>query len=172
MSAPSAWTIQQVLSIASGTLNRMEAEGTLSTDEADLMAALREDGADVDTLLLRLARARDEAQREGELLDKRIADLSARRDRFKRGFDEYHRAVYGILDVLGLKRWRHAEFTAFFVDRPASAVITDEAALPDEFVRISRAPDKSALAEALRDGQVIPGAELRNSLPSLTIRTK
>jgi hypothetical protein len=172
MSPPSAWTIQAVLSIAAGTLNRMEAEGTLSTDETELMSALREDGADVDTLLLRLARAQDEATRNNEAVNARMDALRVRASRFHRQREEYRGAIYGIFDVLGVTKWKHAEFSVSLSEGKPGVVITDEAALPDEFVRISRSPDKSALAEALRSGQVIPGAEMRNSLPTLTIRTK
>ena len=172
MSAPSAWTIQTVLAIAEGTLNRMEAEGVVTTDEEELMAALREDGADVDTLLLRLARAQDEASKNAEAIGERMDALANRRERFKRQREEYRGAIYGILDVLGVTKWKHAEFSVSTSAAKPGVVVTDEAALPDEFVRISRSPDKSALAEALRSGQVVPGAELRNSLPTLTIRTK
>lgn len=51
-------------------------------------------------------------------------------------------------------------------------VITDEAALPAEFVRVERTPDKTAIANALRAAQDVPGAELGNAAPQLTIRTK
>jgi hypothetical protein len=172
MSAPSAWTIQQVLSIAAGTLNRMEAEGTLSTDEAELMAALREDGADVDTLLLRLARAQDEASKNAEAIGERMDALANRRERFKRQREEYRGALYGILDVLGVTKWKHAEFSVSLSEGKPGVVITDEAALSEEFVRISRVPNKTAIANALHVGRIIPGAELRNILPTLTIRTK
>ena len=172
MTAPSAFKIQQVLAIAHGTLARMEADGVVTTDEADLLAALHEDGADVDTLLLRLARAQDEAEKAAEALDDRIGDLTMRCRRALRQRTEYRAAIYGILDVLGLTKWKHAEFSVALSEGKPGVVITDEAALPDAFVRISCAPDKSALAEALRAGHVVEGAELRNSLPTLTIRTK
>jgi hypothetical protein len=53
---------------------------------------------------------------------------------------------------------------------PAKVVITDEAAIPDEFIRIKRDPNKTAIKEALVGGQDVPGATLSNGGTSLTIR--
>lgn len=169
---PSAWRIQQVLAIVGNTLNRMEAEGTLATDEADLVAALREETPEVDALLLRLVRAQDEAKWTAEAINDRIGDLTIRRNRANRRHDEYRRAIYGILDVMGLKNWRSAEFSVSTSMGKPGVVITDEAALPAEFVRVERTPDKTAIANALRAAQDVPGAELGNAAPQLTIRTK
>jgi hypothetical protein len=53
----------------------------------------------------------------------------------------------------------------------ASVVITDDAAIPPEYMR-QPAPvaDKAAIAKALKDGREVPGAVLRNGAPGLTIR--
>ena len=55
-----------------------------------------------------------------------------------------------------------------------TALITDEAAIPDRFVKIvtERKIDKAELLAALKDGEVIEGATLTNSMPSLTLRSK
>ena len=45
----------------------------------------------------------------------------------------------------------------------------DESALPEAFIR--RAPDKVAIAKALRAGQEVTGASLGNNQPRLIIRT-
>lgn len=169
---PSAWRIQQVLAIVGNTLNRMEAEGTLATDEADLVAALREETPEVDALLLRLVRAQDEAARNNEAVNERMDALRVRSSRFARQREEYRRAIFGILDVIGVTKWRSAEFSVSTSMGKPGVVITDEAALPAEFVRVERTPDKTAIANALRAAQDVPGAELGNAAPQLTIRTK
>lgn len=172
MTAPSSWTIQSVLAIVHGTLSRMEAEGTLVTDEADLVAALREEVPEVDTLLLRLVRAQDEAAHAAEAINARIDALAARRDRAKRQREEYRRAIFGILDVLGVTKWRSAEFSVGTSVGKPGVVITDADALPAEFVRVERVPDKLAIANALRAAHDVPGAALQNAMPMLSIRTK
>ena len=53
----------------------------------------------------------------------------------------------------------------------ASVIVTDESAIPAEYMRQPPpAPDKAALARALKGGAQIPGAVLRNGEPGLTIR--
>jgi len=51
-------------------------------------------------------------------------------------------------------------------------IVTDEAVLPDNCVRIKREPNKIAIKELLGRGEQIAGAELSNSEPSLTVRVK
>lgn len=53
---------------------------------------------------------------------------------------------------------------------PAKVIITDEGVIPDEFVRIKREPNKTAIKEALVGGKDVPGTTLSNGGTSLTIR--
>ncbi len=48
----------------------------------------------------------------------------------------------------------------------------DPAALPDELCKISRDLNRTAIKDALKDGQTVPGFQLSNGPPSITIRTK
>ena len=172
MTAPSAWTIQAVMAIANATLERMAKDGTLDTDEAALMEALRDAGADVDGLLVRLCRAGDEAKANRVAVDQRINALHARYDRYQRQLDEYRAAVNAILDSLGLSKWRHAEFTVSVSAGRPGVVVTDVDALPAEYVRVTKSPDKAAIKAAMEQGEVINGAEWQNPRPTLRIMTK
>ena len=49
---------------------------------------------------------------------------------------------------------------------------TDAAAVPDDFVRIRREPDKTAIGAALASGADVPGATMANGMPQLRILTK
>ena len=53
---------------------------------------------------------------------------------------------------------------------PSKVIITDENVIPDEFVRVKREPNKTAIKEALVGGKDVPGATLSNGGTSLTIR--
>jgi hypothetical protein len=62
---------------------------------------------------------------------------------------------------------------AITLSKPAKQVeITDEAALPDEYVKVKTtvSPDKVALAKALKDGIEVPGAILIDGASRLTIK--
>jgi hypothetical protein len=51
-------------------------------------------------------------------------------------------------------------------------VITNKEALPEQFIRIKREEDKVAIKDALKRGEIVPGAELSNGGETLTIRRK
>lgn len=168
MSAPSPFQLQAVMSIAQAAASRLQADGVLDEDGAALFAECPDAG----TMLVRVLRAMDEAKRNAEAIDKRIADLEARRDREIRRHGECRATAFAILEVLGLTKWKHPEFTVSVSPGRAGVVITDEAALPEEFLRVTTSPDKAKIKAALEMGQVVLGATLQNTMPTLTVRTK
>lgn len=172
MTAPNAWQIQQIMAIAHATLARMEQDGTLDSDEAAVLAALHAEVPEVDGLLVRLLRAMGEARANEEAISRRVDALQVREARFARQAENYRAATYAILDALGLTKWRHAEFSVSVSAARPGVVITDEAALPDQAWRVERKIDKAKLRELLEAGEVVPGAELANGIPTMTVRTK
>jgi hypothetical protein len=54
------------------------------------------------------------------------------------------------------------------ISYPRKPLVTNAEELPDTYIR--HAPDMVAIGKALRAGETIPGAELRNPEPQLTIR--
>ena len=48
-------------------------------------------------------------------------------------------------------------------------IITDEAAIPGELMRVTREPNKKAIGERLKAGEAIPGACLSNAEPYVRI---
>lgn len=172
MTTPSPYAIQAAMAAAQSALSRLEASGDVDTDEAAALAVLREEAPDIDTVLCRLLAAADEADRMADALGTRLLVLGARRQRFLRQHAEYRRTVFAMLDALGLRKWKNAEFSVSITDGRPGVVITDEAALPDSFVRITKTPDKTAIGCALREGHEVPGATMQNGAPSMTVRTK
>ena len=172
MTAPSAWTLQQVMSIAQATLARMEADGTLDTDEAALMDALRQEVPEVDDVLVRLLRARGEALANEEAISSRVDALQAREARFAKQAEAYRGAINAVMYALGITKWRHAEFSVSLSPGRPGVVITDEAALGPMFTKTKVEPDKAKIREFLEAGTPVTGAHLANGLPTLTVRTK
>ena len=172
MTAPSPYAIQAAMSAAQSALSRLEASGDVDTDEAAALAVLREEAPDIETVLARLLRAMGEATEFEKAVDARIFALEERRKRFTRQAEEYRRTVFAMLDALGLRKWKNAEFSVSITDGRPGVVVTDEAALPDAFVRIKREPDKAAIKAALERGELVNGAGLSNGLASLSIRMK
>ena len=75
------------------------------------------------------------------------------------------------MEASGIKKIECPLFTISLGKAPDKVQIIDESAIPDEFIRtkVEIAPDKVALAKALKDGKEIPGASLVQGKPSLRI---
>lgn len=67
---------------------------------------------------------------------------------------------------------RLAEGTVSLKDTPPSAIVTDEALLPDEFWRtkFTKSVDLRSVTLSLREGVEVPGATLRNSRRTVSVR--
>lgn len=48
----------------------------------------------------------------------------------------------------------------------------DIASLPDDLIKVTRSPDRTAIKAALQAGREVPGCALTNGKPSLRIRTR
>lgn len=160
------------MAIANAVKQRLLADDPdLAADEAMLHDML--DGeTEVYDLVRRLIRFALDAASLAEAADTRAAALSARRDRFKRRAESARAAAFGMMDALGETKLADAEFTVSIAAGRQGLVLTDEALIPEQFQRVTRAPDKAAIAAAIKAGQIIPGAELLNGAPILTIRSK
>lgn len=172
MNAPSAWTISAAMAAAQSALSRLEASGDVDTDEAAALAVLREEAPDIDDVIARLLRARGEARAYAEALDARVDDLTQRRDRYARQSEEYRRTVFAIMDALGVRKWQSAEFTVSVSDGRPGVVITDESAIPPKYFRPRVEIDRTEIRRALEAGETVPGAEIANGMPTMTVRTK
>lgn len=144
----------------------------------------------VDALLLR--RADSLALADG--LDRAINTLQARKTRFTVRAERDKTLIEQALTLADLKKLERPAGTLSMANRPPSLIVTEESAVPSKFWK-SPDPvlDKKALTAALRERkaaldalpkdpearaaalvevpQEIPGVELSNGAPSLTIRS-
>lgn len=172
MTAPSPHRVEQAMSVAQSTMARLAAEGTINpeTDEAALLATLGEEGADIQRILRRFIAAALEADAFADAAKARIDAVAERRARYQRQHEAYRGAAFAIMDALGLKRVEDAEFTATIGKPRVQCVVTDETEIPDRYFETVRKLRRGDLADDVKAGVVVPGAELTNGLPSLTIR--
>lgn len=162
--------IAQTVSAVRATVARLLAEAP-ETDAAALLAVVEQEAPEFGDVMTALCRAADEAGADADAISERITALQDRRERATSRREAYRAAIFAALDAAGQRSWKSPEFTVSVTPGRAGVVITDPAAIPDQFVRIKREPDKTAIGAALALGPV-SGAELRNGLPTLTIRTK
>ena len=143
----------------------------LAEDEQALLDTL-EGEAGLHDALAAMIRKAQEAEAFEEACASLIAAKSARRSRFGQQSIALRDAVLSLMQAAGLRKLEMPDFTASVAQGRGKVVITDEAALPDQFFRVSRAPNKTAVSDALKDGQTVPGALMSNGEPTLTVRTR
>lgn len=87
----------------------------------------------------------------------------------KESLKEYLRSN---MDAAGITKITHALFTITCGKGKPIVVIDDEKAIPDDFVnvKVTSAPDKAAIAKALKDGQEVPGAHSEIGKSSISIK--
>lgn len=99
-----------------------------------------------------------------------IEDMEARKARFVKRVTTYRALIERIMSAADISKLPLPEATLSLRPSPPRVVIANEAAIPDEYWRTKREPNKTAIKDALRDGVTIPGAFLSNGEPALSVR--
>jgi DNA repair ATPase RecN len=94
--------------------------------------------------------------------------LAARRKARESSIKDLRQWVKVSMTVLDVKQIKTDLFTVQLTEGKPSVLITDEKAVPDEYVKVKREPDKTAIMKAFKsDGLVVPGTDI---LRSTTLR--
>lgn len=165
------YAIAQTVSAVRATVDRMRADNP-DTDADALLSVIQSEAPEFSDVMAALCRAADEAASDRDAVTERIRVLQERSKRHDSRLEAYRALIFAALDAAGQTKWKSPEFTVSITPGRAGVVITDPQAIPDAFVRIKREPDKTAIGAAIASGNAVPGAEQRNGLPTLTIRTK
>lgn len=170
----SGYRLEQVLSTWHAARQRLLTEDpALAQDEAALIELLGPEEGEVEDILARLLRGALHASSMAEAAKDRMAVLGQRAARYKTR-EQYMRATaFALMDTLRRTKFEMFDLTASITPGRAGVVITDLEAVPDIYVeeKTTRVPDKATLLSALKSGAAVPGAELSNGMPNLTIRT-
>ncbi len=143
----------------------------LAEDDTAIELAL-ESETDAVEFLRALERVRRQAVALAKANELVIDDLKERIGRFERRDEALRRLMFQILQAANLRKLELPEATLSIRAGSPKVIVTDEAALPETFVRIKREPDKARIKVALQDGIEVAGALLSNADEILAIRTK
>lgn len=103
----------------------------------------------------------------------RFEELKARKDRFEHRVETLRTLAFKIMQAADLAKVELPEATlSLHAGRLQIIGDADPATLPDDLCKITRVPDRTRIKEAMRSGEIVPGFQLSNSPPSLTIRIK
>jgi hypothetical protein len=142
-------------------------------DDEILRADMLEGETDIGEIVTNIHRMIEDAKALREGTQGRLDDLIARRTRFQRRVDFGRDLICRIMEAGQITKLELPEVTASMrKGMPTLVGDPDPDALPDELVRITRAPDKAKIKDALTRGLVVPGFSFSNAPPSLTLRVK
>lgn len=105
-------------------------------------------------------------------LAEQITDRTARKQRAGERVKHNREAIMALLECAGLDKLVLPEATLSVRQVPPKAIVTDEAAVPDDYCKITRKPDLTAIKAGVEAGQSVPGVSFDNGGTSLTIRRK
>jgi hypothetical protein len=119
-----------------------------------------------------LANAQDAAHIQ--TLKSIILTMEGRMERKAARIERRKGAILAAMEIVGLQKLELATATVSVGKGQRKVIITDAELIPAEFMRekVERSPDKKAIAEALLGKTPVPGAELSNTMPTLTVRHK
>lgn len=122
--------------------------------------------------LAAVARRYCQAEKLVEAADDEMSDLKARRDRFEQRCNAMRAIAHRVLDWAGMRKFEVARATFSIRAGSQKVIITDEAALPPDCIRVRTEPNKTRIRDLLLLGEPVAGAELSNREEVLAVRVK
>ena len=171
---PGPTTIELAIGAWQRTRAALDADDMLTQDELTVTLGpdLQKTETDVDTILRRMVRAMLYASlREAEAAELEKS-MQARKLSYKARGELLRRDLLDILVVTQRNSFVAPEGTLSLRALQRTVIITDEQAVPDEYVDINivRVLNKHDIYDDLSEGVVIPGAELSNGGQTLAFR--
>jgi hypothetical protein len=105
-----------------------------------------------------------------EAISQRIGKLRERQTRLTHRAQFYRSLMHRLMDFAGIRSVSLTEAKISVVNSPEKVIITDESAIPDDFMRITKEPNKAAIKTALKSGSIISGATLSNGGSTISVR--
>lgn len=142
-------------------------------DDEVLRADMLEGSTDIREILTGLNRTLEDTKALIDGMQGRLEDLAARRARFRQRGEFVRDLMLRILESAQLRKLELPEVTLSTKNNPQQIIGEPDAeTLPDDLVKVTRAPDRKKIREALIAGQEVPGVILSNAPPSLMVRVK
>lgn len=142
-------------------------------DDDVLRADMLDGSTDIREILTGLHRTYEDTKALIDGTAGRLEDLAARRARFRQRNEFIRDLMQRILESAQIRKIELPEVTLSMKNNPQQLIGTlAPEDLPDDLVKVTRAPDKTKIREALIAGREVPGVFLSNAPPSLTVRVK
>lgn len=174
MNAPSGYKIERVMSEWMSVRARILTEDPdLENDEASISSIIGPEDGDVLDILSRVLLAAQHAASLSDAAEAMAKTLTGRAKRYLSRSDKLRETALAIMEIMGDKKVEFPTVTATVRAGKEHVIITNETLIPEEYLKTTKAPIKSAIHDDIKlHGVVIPGAELSNAAPILTLRSK
>jgi len=146
-------------------------EHPLIADDEELLSGMIEGETDLHDLLRQVVKDIGETEAMCKALEAYMATLDERIARMEARNETRRNLILKLMELAHLSKAALPEATLSIRAKPRSLVgNADPDAMPDEFVRIKRTIDRTAIKNALMDGRAVEGFALDNGGVSLSIR--
>jgi hypothetical protein len=108
------------------------------------------------------ARIMKELTARAEMLKAEAERMTARKKAIEESIKRMKNNLTTSMVVTNKRKFSTDLFT-FYLQKSTSTVIDDEKAVPDEYMRIKKEPDKTAIKKAIEEGKAIPFAHLEKN---------
>lgn len=127
---------------------------------------------DINTKALSLADWALDMDGNIEKIDAAIERLQAKKKTITNRKESLIEYLRNNMEATGISKIQCPLFSITLVAGRESVAISDESAIPDEFMRVKTdiSPDKNAIAKALKDGKEVTGASLQRGQSSIKIK--
>jgi phage host-nuclease inhibitor protein Gam len=140
----------------------------LAADE-ELRVDMLEGSTDFRETMDRLLRRTQDAIYLSNACDLALRDIKDRQIRFDKRIEFGRELMKRLMETAEVKKMEFPTGTVSIRNTPPSVVVYDEYAIPDDFMRIKKEPNKTLLKEMLEKMDV-PGVSLSNGGTTLSIK--
>src|SRR6185312_13606821 len=127
---------------------------------------------ELDAAIFSVLRHAAEREAHGKAIAEMIDTLKARKRRLEEGARTIRLAALHAMLEAGFKKLAAPDMTVSVGSGKPKIVIVEEALIPDDLCRVTRASSKTDIARALAEGREIPGVTLGNPEPFIVVHRK
>lgn len=151
-------------------INNLLAEYPQLAEDEELLKDTLEGNTRFNEIMERFLGEMRENETIAEAVSQRIGKLRERQTRLTHRAQFYRALMLRLMDFAGIRSASLTEAKISVVNSPEKVIITDESAIPDAFMRITKEPNKAAIKAALKSGNTISGASLSNGGTTIQVR--
>lgn len=151
-------------------INALLADYPQLADDEELFRDTLEGNTRFNEIMDRLLSELRDNETLAEAAAQRIGKIRERQTRMTHRAQFYRGLMHRLLSITGLKSVALGEAKISVCKSPDKVIITDESAIPDAFCKIVKEPNKTAIKNAIKNGQYVPGATLSNGGTTIQVR--